>query len=193
MFLLSTPKTIFNMKNGILSSLKFATVLAVGFLVSSCNMNPEVAPSAPLAKSQRSIVEVLGEGAEANARSTKPTFSTLNVALARTGLAGVVSSNQLTIFAPTDAAFAAAGLNPSNIAKVFSKEELTNILLYHAVGGKVFSNQLSEGLKVPTLQGQEITITLAGGPKVNNINIIAVDIEARNGVIHAIDGILMPE
>jgi uncharacterized surface protein with fasciclin (FAS1) repeats len=192
MFLFLTSKTLFIMKNGMLSSLKFAAVLAVGFLVSSCDMNPEVAPSPAQIDSQRTIVDVLGEGTEANARSSKPTFSVLNVALARTGLAGVVSSNQLTIFAPTDAAFAAGGFNLQNIGSV-PTDVLKNILLYHAVGGKVFSNQLSEGLKVPTVQGQEVTITLTGGPKVNGISIIAVDIEARNGVIHAIDGILMPE
>jgi uncharacterized surface protein with fasciclin (FAS1) repeats len=123
-----------------------------------------------------------------NDRNPKTTFKTLNVALARTGLAGTVSSERLTVFAPTDEAFAALGLNQQNIADV---PNLREILLYHVVGGVVMSNQLSE-VFVPTLNGAAVEIGLSSGVTVNDANVVIADIRARNGVIHAIDKVLFP-
>lgn len=120
--------------------------------------------------------------------SGKPTFKTLNVALARTGLAGTVSSNILTVFAPTDEAFAKLGLDQRNIADV---PNLTEILLYHVVAGSVYSNQLSDGF-VPTLNEAAVEISLANGVTVNDAEVVIADIKARNGVIHAIDQVLFP-
>lgn len=121
-------------------------------------------------------------------RGSKPTFATLSVALARTGLAGTVASNRLTIFAPTDAAFAELGLYPRNIASV---PNLKEILLYHAVGSVVYSYQLSNGF-VPTLNGAAVEINLDNGVMVNDAKVIKADIKARNGVIHAIDKVMFP-
>jgi transforming growth factor-beta-induced protein len=108
--------------------------------------------------------------------------------LARTGLAGVVSSNQLTVFAPTDAAFAALGLYPNNIASV---PNLREILLYHVVAGKVYSTDLSNGF-VPTLNGAAVEINIDNGVFINDAEVIMADIKARNGVIHAIDKVMFP-
>ncbi|WP_223034235.1 fasciclin domain-containing protein [Hanstruepera marina] len=138
-----------------------------------------------------SIVEVLKtyelqEGSDN--RSSKPTFKTLNVALARTGLAGVVSSNRLTVFAPTDEAFAALGLDQRNIASVPNLEE---ILLYHVLGDIVYSTDLSNGF-VSTLNGSAVEVNLDNGVVINDSNVISADVEARNGVIHVIDQVLFP-
>ena len=138
------------------------------------------------------IVDVLKTYGDDNSDDSrarrKPTFKTLSVALARTGLAGVVSSNELTVFAPTDEAFAALGLNQRNIIEV---ENLTEILLYHVVGGEVFSDQLSNGF-VPTLNGAAVEVNLENGVMINDSNVVIADITARNGVIHAVDAVLFP-
>jgi len=121
-------------------------------------------------------------------------FTTLVAAVQAAGLVETLKGEgPFTVFAPTDAAFAAlpAGtvedlLKPENI------DQLTAILTYHVVPGKVMSTDLSEGLKAATVQGDEVTITLDGGAKVDGANISTADIEATNGVIHVIDAVIMP-
>lgn len=161
----------------------------VALFILSCSTEPVDAPVQT--ESEMSIVQILesygSTGIEAN-RSSRPTFKTLSVALARTGLAGTVSSNRLTVFAPTDAAFAEYGINQRNVVNV---PNLTEILLYHVLGDVVTSDQLSNTF-VPTLNGASVEINLDSGVMVNNANVIIADIMARNGVIHAIDDILFP-
>ena len=186
------------------NALRFALILAIGFFAVSCSEKDEIAPMENRTTMESSIPDVLAdygklsnefnefrpgpEGPELVTMSVQPTFSTLNVALARTGLAGVVSRNQLTVFAPTDEAFAEIGLNNRNIASV---PNLREILLYHVVAGPVFSSQLTNGF-VPTLNGAAVEINLESGVMVNDANVIAADINARNGVIHAIDKVMFP-
>ncbi|NEX47960.1 fasciclin domain-containing protein [Pseudotabrizicola algicola] len=122
------------------------------------------------------------------------TFNTLVAAVTAAGLVDTLKGEgPFTVFAPTDEAFAAlpAGtvdslLLPENL------EQLTAILTYHVVPGKVMSTDLSEGLTAATVNGAEVTITLEGGAKVNGANITTADIEASNGVIHVIDAVIMP-
>lgn len=136
----------------------------------------------------KSMEDGIDEDVDFSARKNKTTFATFNAALGSTGLASVFAKNDLTVFAPTDEAFAKLGLNPGNIRRA---ENLTNILLYHVVAGSVLSFDLSEGF-VPTLNGAAVEISLADGAKVNEANIILVDKKARNGVIHGIDEVLLP-
>ena len=174
-------------------SILFLFVLTV--FTFSCNTNDDEIMDSNV--NNPSILEVLENyGTSSNSitsksgstKEKKPTFKTLSVALAKTRLAGTVSSNQLTVFAPTDAAFAKYGLNQKNIG---SFPGIIDILLYHVVGGKVFSTDLSNGF-VPTLNGAAVEVNLENGVLINTSNVIIADIEARNGVIHAIDDILFP-
>ncbi|RIW14618.1 fasciclin domain-containing protein [Algoriphagus lacus] len=168
--------------------------LSLILLIASCAEMEE--QTAPINKtSLNTIPEVLksmengDQGIDVGARkSAGNTYATFNAALGKTGLASVFSRNDLTVFAPNDAAFAALGLNPGNIGNV---EGLANILLYHVVSGSVFSTDLTEGF-VPTVNGAAVEISLIGGAKVNEANIIMVDKQARNGVIHGIDAVLFP-
>jgi len=123
-----------------------------------------------------------------DARVRKPTYATFNAALGSSGLASVFARNELTVFAPTDAAFAELGLNPGNIRRL---ENLRDILLYHVVPGTVLSTDLEEGF-VNTQLGFSAVISLESGPMVNDANIIMTDKRARNGVIHGIDAVLLP-
>ncbi len=98
-----------------------------------------------------------------------------------------------TVFAPTNEAFAA--LPEGTVEKLLkpeNKEELIAILTYHVVPGKVISTDLTDGMKASTVNGGEVTITTAGGTKINESGIVTADVDASNGVIHVVDKVLLP-
>ncbi|MFN4193863.1 MAG: fasciclin domain-containing protein [Tabrizicola sp.] len=121
-------------------------------------------------------------------------FNTLAAALTAAGLVDTLKGEgPFTVFAPTDAAFAALPEGTvENLLKPENKPILTAILTYHVVPGKVMSTDLKEGMTAATVNGKDITITLEGGAKVNGAVISAADIEASNGVIHVIDSVILP-
>jgi uncharacterized surface protein with fasciclin (FAS1) repeats len=121
-------------------------------------------------------------------------FTTLVAAVEAAGLVETLKGpGPFTVFAPTDAAFAALPAGTvEDLLKPENKDKLVAILTYHVLPGKVMSTDLSEGLKAATVQGAEVTITLEGGPKVNGAAISTADIEATNGVIHVIDAVILP-
>ena len=121
-------------------------------------------------------------------------FTTLVAAVEAAGLVETLKGEgPFTVFAPTDAAFAALPAGTvEDLLKPENKDKLVAILTYHVVPGKVMSTDLSEGLKAATVQGGEVTITLEGGPKVNGATISGPDVEASNGVIHVIDAVILP-
>ncbi|MCE6952159.1 fasciclin domain-containing protein [Cereibacter sphaeroides] len=122
-------------------------------------------------------------------------FSTLLAAAEAAGLVETLKGDgPYTVFAPTDAAFAALPKGTvEDLLKPENKAKLTEILTYHVVPGEVMSSDLTEGMKAATVEGGELTVSLEGGPKVNGIAISQPDVDASNGVIHVIDGVLMPE
>jgi uncharacterized surface protein with fasciclin (FAS1) repeats len=121
-------------------------------------------------------------------------FTTLVAAVQAAGLVDTLKGEgPFTVFAPTDAAFAALPAGTvEDLLKPENKDKLVAVLTYHVVPGKVMSTDLSEGLKAATVNGAEVTITLDGGPKVNGAPISTADIEATNGVIHVIDQVILP-
>jgi uncharacterized surface protein with fasciclin (FAS1) repeats len=121
-------------------------------------------------------------------------FTTLVAAVEAAGLVETLKGEgPFTVFAPTDAAFAALPAGTlEDLLKPENKDKLIAILTYHVVPGKVMSTDLSEGLKAATVQGGEVTITLDGGAKVNGAVISTADIAASNGVIHVIDSVILP-
>lgn len=179
------------LKNPNLTKHNLITLIFLSLTLVFVSCSTENSDFEELNNTELSIVDVLKsyDSPETQNRLTsKPTFKTLNVALAKTGLAGVVSSNRLTVFAPTDEAFAAIGLDKRNIATVPNLEE---ILLYHVLGDVVFSTDLANGF-VPTLNGAAVEVNLNNGVMINMSNVIAADVQARNGVIHVIDQVLFP-
>lgn len=121
-------------------------------------------------------------------------FTTLVAAVQAAGLVDTLKGEgPFTVFAPTDAAFAALPAGTvEDLLKPENKDKLVAVLTYHVVPGKVMSTDLSEGMKAKTVQGAEVTITLEGGPKVNGATISGPDIAASNGVIHVIDAVILP-
>ena len=121
-------------------------------------------------------------------------FTTLVAAVEAAGLVDTLKGEgPFSVFAPTDAAFAALPAGTvEDLLKPENKDKLVSILTYHVVSGKVMSGDLAEGMKAATVQGGEVTITLDGGAKVNGSTISKADIEATNGVIHVIDAVILP-
>ena len=122
-------------------------------------------------------------------------FTTLLAAAEAAGLVDTLTGEgPYTVFAPTDAAFAALPEGTvDTLLMEENKDQLTAILTYHVVPGKVMSTDLSNGMMAETVQGGSIEIMTEGGVTVNDINVTTADIEASNGVIHVIDGVLMPK
>lgn len=121
-------------------------------------------------------------------------FNTLLAAATAAGLVDTLKSDgPLTVFAPTDEAFAALPAGTvEKLLKPENKDKLAAILTYHVVAGKVMSSDLSEGMMAKTVQGGELKITLTSGPMVNDAKVVGADVAADNGVIHVIDKVLIP-
>jgi uncharacterized surface protein with fasciclin (FAS1) repeats len=120
-------------------------------------------------------------------------FSTLIAAVVAADLLGALSAvGQRTVFAPTDEAFGKLGLNAESIVDL-PKDVLTDILLYHVTPGQRDAGSVVSSDRIRMLNGGFTMIRLEGGVAyINDSQIVATDIEASNGMIHVIDGVLLP-
>jgi len=149
------------------------------------------------------IDKVIGLPTVVTFATSNPDFSILVQALTRpdltTNFVEILSgAGPFTVFAPTNAAFAAlltelgvASLNDIPVAT------LEAVLTYHVVGANVRAAALSEGQVVTTLNGGTFTIGLSGGPKITDANnrvanIVATDVQGANGVVHVLDKVILP-
>jgi len=122
-------------------------------------------------------------------------FNTLVAAVKAADLVETLSgTGPFTVFAPVDAAFDALPAGTvDTLVQPENKEQLTGILTYHVVAGKVMSSDLTDGMKATTVNGQELTIHLTDGKvMVNGAEVIIADVDTDNGVVHAVDAVLMP-
>ncbi len=179
---------------------KGITVLFLSlFILTSCDQASDVVT--PSSNAIDEVAAMLNESnvATENERRSGNKFNNLFTALKITGLRNVVRQNELTVFAPTDAAFEDlfAALGVSSVNEI-PTDLLTTVLLYHVVPGNVFAADLVDDVDVATVQGQTIGIELTGGPQIEdatdvNANIIRVDITGARVVLHVIDKVLLPE
>ena len=123
------------------------------------------------------------------------TFKTLVAAVSAADLVGVLEGpGPFTVFAPTDAAFAAlpAGTVESLLLPE-NKDQLISILTYHVVPGAVSSAQVVGLSTAPTVQGGNLAISVVNGAVfINGAAVTQVDIQASNGIIHVVDQVLLP-
>ena len=129
-------------------------------------------------------------------------FTTLVAAVRAAGLEDTLRGDgPFTVFAPTDEAFAA--LPPGTVDTLLEDPtgDLAKILTYHVVPGAVLAADVSglNGQDVTTVEGAALTVNVAGDGSVtltdaagNDVAVVTTDIETSNGVIHVIDGVLMP-
>jgi uncharacterized surface protein with fasciclin (FAS1) repeats len=175
------------MKRTILLSLA-----AVAIVVSACSSaatssaTPSAAATAaPSAAMAGDIVQVATEAGS---------FKTLLTAATTAGLVDTLKgAGPYTVFAPTDAAFAAL---PAGTLDGLLKDpaKLKDILLYHVVSGKVTADQVVKLTSAPSVEGKAIKITVKDGTVYLNdtVKVVTTDIPASNGVIHVIDAVLLP-
>ena len=177
-----------------------AIVGLVGLLVSCGGDDSDVTPATEPATTEETTTEAPAEEAPAEEAtdivaiaSGNEDFSTLVAAVAAAGLVETLQGEgPFTVFAPTNDAFAAlpAGL-VDKLLLPENKDLLVKILTYHVVSGTVLAADVTAG-DVPTVEGQNITITTDMGVKVNGATVTATDIIASNGVIHVIDAVILP-
>jgi len=135
-------------------------------------------------------------------------FSTLVTAVKAAGLAETLNSEgPFTVFAPTNAAFDKLPEGTvSTLVEPANKEKLAGILKYHVVSGEYMAADVVKAINdndgsftIPTVQGGELTATLEGENVIltdaagNKSTVIMTDVDASNGVIHAIDAVVMPK
>ena len=158
-------------------------LVALVFAVPTASASP-ASPASPAAS--KNIVQVA---------AGNPQFSTLASLIQKAGLVSALSGkSKLTVFAPTNAAF--AKLPKATLKKVQSdKKLLTSILTYHVVKGAVPASKVVKlnGKSVKTLNGKSVKIAVKSGKVyVNKAQVTKTDVKASNGVIHVINQVLIP-
>lgn len=137
------------------------------------------------AMAQKTVVDIV-VGSEAH--------TTLEAAVIAAELAEALQGDgPFTVFAPTDAAFAAL---PEGTVESLLKDptgDLANILLFHVVSAKAYSKDLSDGQEIATLQGNKLKVKFKDGMVyINGAKVSAADLKAGNGVVHVIDSVMLP-
>jgi uncharacterized surface protein with fasciclin (FAS1) repeats len=122
-------------------------------------------------------------------------FETLVAAVTAAELVDTLNGEgPLTVFAPVDDAFTA--LPEGTVASLLlpeNKEQLQGILTYHVVAGQVLSTDLTDGMEATTVNGASLTINLRDGKVfVNDAEVVIADVLTDNGVVHAINTVLIP-
>ena len=126
---------------------------------------------------------------------SNPDFSILVEAVSKAGLVDALNAEgPFTVFAPTNKAFKSLfsqlGVNGVEDLNV---DQLMPILMYHVVSGKVLSTDLSDGEVATLNKERKLKVNISNGVKINESNVVAADIEGKNGVIHVIDKVLLPK
>jgi uncharacterized surface protein with fasciclin (FAS1) repeats len=185
-------------QNITMKKIKFLSFALVGFVtlaVVSCSAPKEevveetvdsVAVAAPV-ETPKTVVDIAVGSAD---------HTTLVTAVTAAGLVETLSgTGPFTIFAPTNAAFAALPAGTvETLLKPESKDKLTAVLTYHVVAGNVLAADLTDGQKVTTLNGQELTVAIKDGVvTINGAKVTAADLAGSNGVIHVVDAVLLPK
>lgn len=163
-----------------------SVLLAVALLFVAALPAVQAAPPTPA--SGPSIVDV---ALDVNTQTGE--FSTLIAALQAADLVGALDGKgKFTVFAPTDAAFAELGLNAGNVGSL-PRETLSTILLYHVARGNRLSQSVVGANQIRMLNGQFTDVSVSdAGVFIDEAQIVTVDVVAGNGVIHIIDGVLLP-
>ena len=127
--------------------------------------------------------------------ATDAGFNTLVAAVQAADLVSTLQGpGPFTVFAPTDAAFAALPAGTlDNLLLPENKATLEGILTYHVVAGAVTADQVVNLTTATTVQGEDLAITVENGNVfINGVGVVQTDVTASNGVIHIIDGVLLP-
>lgn len=181
------------MLRSIRSLAALAATLVIAAACADAPSAPEVQPSAELRASSEAAELRRGTQSIVEIAVANPDFSTLVAAVIAADLVEALSADdQLTVFAPTNAAFAELGLTAENVGSL-PKDALTDILLYHVTPGRRGALSVLFSKRIRMLNGDRTRTRLTReGLFINDARIVDVNISARNGIIHVIDGVLLP-
>jgi uncharacterized surface protein with fasciclin (FAS1) repeats len=183
--------TLFKQLTGVIGAASASILLQFPVAAESAAVDSvsESTPSAEMTdatalSSESTIVEIA---------ASNESFTTLKAALEAAGLLETLSGEgPFTVFAPTDEAFAALPAGTlEELLKPENQQALIKILTYHVVPGMMMSADLETG-EVATAEGSSVTIDISNGVMVDDANVVMADIPASNGVIHAIDKVILP-
>ncbi len=183
-----------NKKTGIIVGVIALTIIGGGLLLTMNSNNTDKKETASQSQELTTPTDIV------SLASDTPSLSTLVTAVKAAELVVTLQGEgPFTVFAPTNTAFGAlpAGtldtlLKPENI------EQLKSILTYHVVSGKVMASDLSDGQVITTVQGGKLTVSIMDGKvyltdvKGNKVMVEKADVNANNGVVHVISGVLLP-
>jgi uncharacterized surface protein with fasciclin (FAS1) repeats len=184
----SSPQEEIHMKR-ITLVLTIALIAALALVVAACGDDETTTTAAsPTPSETMAAKDIVATAVDAG------NFTTLAAALEAAGLVETLQgAGPFTVFAPDDAAFATLPAGTVDALLKDPKGDLTAILTYHVVPGNYPSSDLTDGMKLTTVQGEEITITIKDGSVyANEAMVTSADITASNGTIHVIDGVLIP-
>jgi len=162
-----------------------AIAVALALTLSACGSDSE--------ESMETATEETSVGTIVDVAVGAGNFGTLVAAVTAADLVETLSgAGPFTVFAPTDEAFAAL---PAGVLDALllpeNKATLAKILTYHVVSGQVMAADVTDG-DVATVEGQTIKLSTMDGVSVNGAKVVAADVAASNGVIHAIDAVILP-
>jgi uncharacterized surface protein with fasciclin (FAS1) repeats len=171
---------------------------ASAFALLACSPTPAPAPSASVAAAPSTPAPTMEAPKDiVDTAVAAGSFRTLVAAVQAAGLEETLRGpGPLTVFAPTDAAFAALPAGTvDNLLKPENKAQLIAILTYHVVPGKVMAADVAgKAVDAVTVQGKPAKVVGAadGTVTINGAKVVTADIGASNGVIHVIDKVIMP-
>jgi uncharacterized surface protein with fasciclin (FAS1) repeats len=166
-----------------------ALVVAVPLVLAACGSSDEEATPAASPTPSMVLKDIVDTAVEAG------DFTTLVTAVTAADLVETLKGEgPYTVFAPTDAAFAAVPKETLDGLLADPSGALTDVLTYHVASGKVMSSDLSDGMMIDTVNGAqlEVTINADGTVMIGDATVVTADIETSNGVIHVIDTVLVP-
>lgn len=182
-----------------------AGVASLALFLSACSTGTpatSTAPMTPAATTPAATTPAMSDSKDiVDTAVAAGDFTTLAAAVTAAGLVDTLKGpGPFTVFAPTDDAFAKL---PEGTVETLLKDptgDLAEILKYHVVAGEVMAADVVklDGQKVKTVQGAELTVGVDGDKVTltdaagNTVNVVTTDVDASNGVIHVIDGVLLP-
>ncbi len=191
-----------NFKSKLISSTIVAMLISIPTLASAtdCNYSKQAsATSYSNQASQGSFIKVAAHAkapmAQADIVDTAVSAGSFNTLVTAVKAAGLVQTlkgaGPYTVFAPTDEAFAKIPKAQLD-ALIADKDALKKVLLYHVVSGKVSSGDVVKLKSAKTAQGSDVMIDASSGVMINSSKVVMADVMTSNGIIHAIDTVLMP-
>ncbi len=195
----NTPVTTVNGKPVYATRTSTNAVFVNGIAVTKANINCTNGIIHQISGVLLPAIGTIVETAQANSNLSLLVAAVLRASQGSTNVAAVLSGDgPLTVFAPTNQAFSAAGFPTEASINAADPNTLTSILTYHVVSGRVFSSDLVNGSMPATVNGGKVqisvgqTVQVKGNNNTTAANVVAANIVTTNGVVHVIDQVLLP-